>query len=113
MQDKNTVEQMRLIISEREKRVRELEDEMHKLKETLYTSFNNGNLVPGVAQIAREVTTTTTTTTIANNESEFMKSRPISTSSSRPPTGHRPDSNMTDREISSSRLVRNFNLLKL
>lgn len=92
MQEKNTIEQMKLIISERERRVRELEEELKRVKETLYSNFNNqsGN---------KEVT--------INHESEFIKSRPMS--SSRPTTGtpntlNRADS-MLEREISSTRFV--------
>lgn len=108
MQEKNTIEQMKLIINEREKRVRELEEELKQLKETLYANFNNN------------VNTTNNNTenesfflllnkdavdnTNKEGESQFVKARPMS--SSRPTTAttaYRTDS-MLDREISSSRL---------
>lgn len=106
MQDKNIVDQMQLIITERERRVRELEDELHKLKETLYSSFNNGTLgLSNAAAVAaaRE----------ANNESEFMKSRPMSSSRASTAAHHRPESMMLDREITSNRLFIIFGLFKL
>lgn len=93
MQEKNTTEQMKLIISEREKRVRELEDELRRLKEAFYANFN-GKEVQSLGQ------------TTKMDESEFMKSRPMS--SSRPNTGNgtplpnRVDSTL-EREVSSSR----------
>lgn len=110
MQEKNTIEQMKLIITEREKRVNELEEELRKLKEAFYASFNNASTNSTKQAydnfFLNDKTTTNKTESSDNNnnESEFIKSRPMSSSrASNIPTPIQRSDSMHEREISSSR----------
>lgn len=108
MQEKNTIEQMKLIIFEREKRVKELEEELTKFKEKFYSNFNNhnhNNNNPASNETFFLNDTTNHQVKIESNESEFLKARPMSSSRSNTASNNlnRTDS-MLEREISASRL---------
>jgi hypothetical protein len=105
MQEKNTIEQLKLIVNERERRVKQLEEEVKRLRET----NNNSNQQINSERffLAGQPPEVTMVINKPNdvNDSEFLKSRPVS--SSRKAAGSslsRADSvNLLEREISSSR----------
>ena len=73
MQEKNTIEQLKSIVTEKEKRVKHLEEELNSLKEnvTLYNTTSNQNTQYFLNGNAND-----------NSESEFMRARPPSSSAS-------------------------------
>ena len=70
MQEKNTIEQLKSILAEREKRVKQLEEELSRLKENVTQSNTVNNQNPQFYLNSE------------NSESEFLRARPPSSSMS-------------------------------
>ena len=107
MQEKNTIEQMKLIIVEREKRVKELEEELVKLKETIYSNFNNNtnNPISNQTFFLNDPIQHNSQVKTESTESEFLKSRPLSSSRLKTDKANLNRTNsMFEREIITSRL---------
>lgn len=105
MQEKNTIEQMKSIIAEREKRVKQLEEELSKLKENDYMSQKSkANEIFLVNNNNDTNKRNNSSPKNENVESEFIKSRPLSSNRSKEVTLNRSDStSLVEREFCLSR----------